>query len=155
MVDTPSRGLLVDVVEPSQAAQAQAHGALSDAVHALTVRHGNEPALSTAVRAARWRPMGDTRVLDRKGSADISPLVAVALALHELSTGTSPAPGWWVCEHRRAAEAAGWCKQGTRCPSACRHHATTSDPPPTYTTSGDVTDPTLREPHSRTSRSRS
>ncbi len=94
-VDTPSRGLLLDVLEPSHAAQASAHNALSDAVHAFTVRHGNEPALSTAVRAARWRPMGDTRVLDRKGSADISPLVAVALALHEHSTGT-PTGGWMV-----------------------------------------------------------
>ncbi len=94
-VDTPSRGLLVDVIEPSHAVQASAHNALADAVHAFTLRHDNDPALNTAVRAARWRPMGDTRVLDRKGSADISPLVAVALALHEQRTGT-PQGGWMV-----------------------------------------------------------
>ena len=81
LVDTASRGLLADVVEPSVAEQAQAHNALSDAVLAGQVRHGNEPALNTAVRAARWRPSGDTRILERKGSADISPLVAAALAM--------------------------------------------------------------------------
>ena len=85
LVDTASRGLLADVVEPSMAEQAQAHNALSDAVLAGQLRHGNEPALNTAVRAARWRPSGDTRILERKGSADISPLVAAALAMSGVS----------------------------------------------------------------------
>ena len=81
IVDTASRGLLADVTEPSVAEQAQAHNALSDAVLARGISHGNEPALNTAVRAALWRPSGDTRILERKGSADISPLAAAALAL--------------------------------------------------------------------------
>jgi hypothetical protein len=81
LVDAASRGLVPDAVEVSHADQAKAHNALADAVTAGTVRHGNEPALNTAVRAARWRSSGDTRVLDRRGAADISPLVAAALAL--------------------------------------------------------------------------
>jgi hypothetical protein len=85
LVDMASRGLLADAVEPSQAEQAKAHNGLSDAVLAGTVRHGNEAALNTAVRGARWKPQSDTRVLDRKGNVDISPLVAAALAMHGLS----------------------------------------------------------------------
>lgn len=84
-VDTAADGLVPDGVKASAATQAQAHNGLADAVGARTVRHGNEPALNTAVRAARWKPAGDSRVLDRKGSTDISPLVAAALALHGLS----------------------------------------------------------------------
>jgi hypothetical protein len=38
--------------------QAKAHNALSDAVLAGVVHHGNEPALNTAVRGARWKPIG-------------------------------------------------------------------------------------------------
>jgi hypothetical protein len=95
LTDTASRGLVADAEEPSQAAQAQAHNALADSVEAGIVRHGNEPALNTAVRAARWRALGDTRVLDRKGTADISPLIAVALAAHGLTTANQTG-GWMV-----------------------------------------------------------
>lgn len=80
LTDTASRGLVANAVEPSQADQAKAHNALADAVTAGAVRHGNDAALNTALRGAEWRPSGDTRVLDRKGSMDISPLVAAALA---------------------------------------------------------------------------
>jgi hypothetical protein len=92
--DTASRGMVADAEELSQAVQAQAHNALADAIEAGTVRHGNEPALTTAVRASRWKPQGDTRVLDRKGSADISPIVAAALALHGATT--APTTGGWM-----------------------------------------------------------
>jgi hypothetical protein len=85
LVDTASRGLVDDAEEPSQGEQAKAHNALSDAVLAGSVHHGNEPAMNVAVRGARWKSSGDTRVLDRKGSTDISPLVAAALAVHGLS----------------------------------------------------------------------
>jgi len=81
LVDTASRGLVTDADEPSPAEQAKAHNALSDTVTAGTVRHSDETALNVAVRAARWRPLGDTRVLDRQGSTDISPLIAAALAV--------------------------------------------------------------------------
>jgi len=85
LCDTASRGLVEDAEEPSQAEQARAHNALSDAVLAGAIHHGNEAAMNTAVRAARWKTSGDTRVLDRKGSLDISPLVAAALALRGLA----------------------------------------------------------------------
>ncbi len=50
----PSRGLLVDVVEPSPTPRRRARTThCPTRVHAFTLRHGNEPALSTAVRAAR------------------------------------------------------------------------------------------------------
>ena len=94
LTDTAGRGLVEDAVEVSQAQQAQAHNALADAVEARAVRHGNEAALNVAVRAARWKPSGDSRVLDRKGSADISPLAAAALAVHGINTTTST--GWAV-----------------------------------------------------------
>lgn len=71
---------------------AVAHNALATVVEAREVRHGNEPALTTSVRGARWRTQGDSRVLDRKGSVDISPLDAAALAVHgALSAPTAQA----------------------------------------------------------------
>ncbi len=91
LTDIPSRGL-VDLAEaPAQAEQAQAHNELSDRIAAGTVRHGNDTALNVAVRGAQWRPSGDTRVLDRKGSTDISPVIAAALAVHGL-TGDDRTP---------------------------------------------------------------
>lgn len=68
-------------------AQAQAHNALADALESRSVRHDNEPALNVAVRAARWKPVGNTRILNRKGSADISPITAAAMCVHALADG--------------------------------------------------------------------
>lgn len=93
LLDIASRGLVPGSVEPSPGEVALSQNALADLVAAQAVRHGGEPALLTAERAAAWRPSGDTRVLDRKGSADISPLVAAALALHGLND-TSTHGGW-------------------------------------------------------------
>lgn len=84
-VDTASRGLIVDALEPGDADQGQAQNRLADCVEAGLVRHGNEPALNVSVREARWRPRGDSRMLDRKGSKDISPLAAAALAVHAVN----------------------------------------------------------------------
>lgn len=80
-VDTASRGMVVNADEPGGTEQAQAHNNLATEVEAGRLRHGNESALNVSVREARWRPLGDTRVLDRKGEKDISPLVAAALAV--------------------------------------------------------------------------
>ncbi len=94
LVDAASDGLVEDAQRPKQADRAKADNGLFDAVTAGALRHGsgmathdNEAALVTAVRASRWRATaaGDTRVLDRKGSADISPLVAAALAVWGVS----------------------------------------------------------------------
>jgi hypothetical protein len=89
LVDQAARGLLDKADEPSQQEQAQADNALADAVLAATVRHGNDPALDVSVKASRWRTSGDTRVLDRKGAKDISPLRAVSLALWGVMQGTA------------------------------------------------------------------
>jgi hypothetical protein len=101
-LDTASRGLVPDAQEPSENVQAQAHGAFAVAVEGARVRHsldaagipGSGKALNTSIPASRWKPQGNTRVLDRKGSADISPLIAVALAAHSLTTQTTG--GGWV-----------------------------------------------------------
>jgi hypothetical protein len=90
-----AQGLVTDAENLSEADQAKAHNALSDAVLAGTVHHGNEPAMNTAVRAARWKPSGNTRVLDQKGSTDISPLTAAAGAVHGLTTAPTSS-GWMV-----------------------------------------------------------
>jgi hypothetical protein len=82
LVDIASRDLVSDAEELSPGDLAKAHNAFSDAVTASKVYHGNEPALNVAVKASQWRPSGDTRVLDRKGHLDISPLAAVALAAY-------------------------------------------------------------------------
>jgi hypothetical protein len=47
------------------------------------------------VRGAKWRKSGDGRVLDRKGSLDISPAVAAALAVHGVMTGDDSPPNLW------------------------------------------------------------
>ncbi len=94
VADTPSRALGLDAQELSQGAQYRAHNALADAVQARTVRHDADKALDVSVRACRWRPTGDTRKLDRKGTADISPLIAVALAYDGLNA--APGGGWMV-----------------------------------------------------------
>ena len=95
VASTTARGLVKDAVEPSQAEQALAHTGLDDAVTAGTVRHGNEPALNVAVRGARWKPYGDTRTFDRKGSLDISPLDAAALAVHAVRSVSTLPPNIW------------------------------------------------------------
>lgn len=85
--DKASLRLVPDAERPDPG---QAHNALADAVNAGTVLHGNEPALNLAVKASRWKSSGDTRVLDRKGTADISPLIAAALAVHALVSTPPP-----------------------------------------------------------------
>ena len=56
-----------------------------------TVRHYSQPELNFAVRNSGWVPSGDSRKIDRKGAADISPLTAAALAFQALSIAPAPA----------------------------------------------------------------
>lgn len=84
LVDQASRGLVPDAIEVSQTDRAKADNALYDLVLVDGLHHGNQAALNTAVRMARWRSMGDTRVLDAKGEVDISPIRAVSLAAWQL-----------------------------------------------------------------------
>lgn len=95
LVDAASKGLVPDAVETTLAERAKADNALSDAVLAGSLRHGNEPALNTAVRAARWKASSETRVLDARGSVDISPLRAAALAVHGVMAADDTPPNLW------------------------------------------------------------
>jgi hypothetical protein len=80
---------------PSETDQAQAEAGLSDRLDATTLRHGNEPELLTAVRAAAWRQAGAHRRLESSGSIDVSPLRAAALAVHAASTAVDPVAQVW------------------------------------------------------------
>ena len=66
----------------NSADHAQACGQLADAVTQRTLRHLGSSELANAIRGAATRPLGDAWAWSRKSSAvDISPLVAVTLAL--------------------------------------------------------------------------
>jgi hypothetical protein len=84
VVDTASKDLVLGAEELSEAQQARAHVTLDRVIAAEEIRHGNEAAVNTAIRAAQWKTSGNTRALDRKGDVDISPAVAVAMAVWKL-----------------------------------------------------------------------
>jgi hypothetical protein len=87
ITDTASRGLIDGAEEPSEGDQAIAHNAMYDAVIGQQVWHDNQAAMNAAVKGAQWRPMGNTQVLDRKGSTEISPIVAACLARQGVEQG--------------------------------------------------------------------
>jgi hypothetical protein len=62
----------------------QACGAFYDATHSGSLRHIDQPLLNTALGAARKRSLGEAWAWHRMDATDISPLVAVTLALHGL-----------------------------------------------------------------------
>ena len=64
----------------------QACGLFYDTVQAHQLRHRDQPELNTALGAAAKRPLGDAWAWKRKDTTDISPLVAVTLALHGAAT---------------------------------------------------------------------
>lgn len=72
-------------------------GAFADAVNAGQIRHGNQPALNEAVKAARWRSAGTSgeRAFQLKDSPEVGPLAAATRALHGLNTA-SGGGGWMV-----------------------------------------------------------
>lgn len=72
----------VEVLEVSVAEHAEAVGRFLDAVHNDGLRHLRQPSLYGALKVATLRSSGDASVWARRTSrADISPLVAVTLAL--------------------------------------------------------------------------
>ncbi len=72
----------VEVQTVTAAEHAQACGRLVDAVAEKTVRHLGTDELDAAIRGAKPRPLGDAWAWSRKNSSvDISPLVAITLAL--------------------------------------------------------------------------
>jgi hypothetical protein len=80
---------------PSEQDQALAEAGLSDRLDATTLRHGNEPELITAVRAAAWRTSGAHRRLESSGTIDVSPLRAAALAVHAAASTVDPVSQVW------------------------------------------------------------
>lgn len=76
-------GLDVNVTTVSARDVAQACGAFHDAVVDGNVAYRRQRALDDAVQAATVRPLGEAWAWDRRSSdGDITPLVAVTLALH-------------------------------------------------------------------------
>ena len=70
------------LVKATTSEMAQACGALFDDALADDLRHLGQSMLDNALRAARKRDRGDTFTWSRQSGGDISPLVAVTLALH-------------------------------------------------------------------------
>lgn len=72
----------VEVFKPSAREAAQACGQFYDAATSDALRHLDQPELNAALAGAARRPLGDAWAWARKNSSsDISPLVAVTLAL--------------------------------------------------------------------------
>lgn len=78
----PLRDAGVEVVEVSVAEHAAAVGQFLDAVHGDDLRHLGQASLDGALAGAVMRPSGDVDVWGRRSSSgDITPLVAVTLAV--------------------------------------------------------------------------
>jgi len=76
--DDPQRG---DLAVSGPQGMANAFGMFIDAVAQSRGRHRDQPPLTSAIAGAKTRPLGDGgQAWGRKGSTDISPLVAVTLA---------------------------------------------------------------------------
>jgi hypothetical protein len=87
----PLREAGVQVDEVSKADHARAVGQFLDACENDQLRHLGNVSLNSAVRGAVLQPSGDVEVWGRRSSkADISPLVAVTLALGGVPTGAGP-----------------------------------------------------------------
>lgn len=95
IVDSRSRDLIDGAREPGELDQALAEAALSDAVTAGTLSHGDSPELLTAVGAAVWQVTGQHRRLVSSGRLDVSPARAAALAVHAASQSVDPLQQVW------------------------------------------------------------
>jgi hypothetical protein len=88
----------LEIVPLSAGEYAQACGKLVDLVAQSAVRHLAQPELTSAIKGASTRPLGDAWAWSRKSSAvNISPLVAGTLALWGASTikpKRKPKPGF-------------------------------------------------------------
>lgn len=95
----------VDLLVTGPQDMAQACGAFFDAATASppALRHIDQPPLSTALGAATKRRLGDAWAWQRRDTTDISPLVAVTLAMwgHD----KAHADGWEPTKKRRRAAA--------------------------------------------------
>lgn len=97
MLGGPSSSLEDDVrrAEVMSAAEfASGCGRFDDLFREGKLRHGNQPELNEAVRAAQWRKFGTAgeRSLVLSGAPLVAPLAAAVRALHGLMTGASAPP---------------------------------------------------------------
>lgn len=87
----------IDVETIGTSEYAEACGAFYDAAMAGRVRHIDQTPLTAAVQGARKRPLGDRWAWNRKdGTTDLTPLVAVTLAMHghaQTMASRPPSPG--------------------------------------------------------------
>lgn len=82
----------VETMNVSTRDMAAACGGFVDAVSEGRIRHLGQPKLTTALAAARKRPLGDAFGWRRYDNTDISPLVAVTLAWHAYLTHAKERP---------------------------------------------------------------
>jgi hypothetical protein len=80
----------ITVTKPTRRDVAQTCGALFDAVKQSEFRHRGEPALDISIRSARPRPAGDAWVFERRGQSDVTPLLAMTLALRPVLAAPVP-----------------------------------------------------------------
>jgi len=84
----PLKALGVEAKPVTAREHASACGALYDLAIQGDVRHRGEPELVAALDGASKRPLGDAWAWSRTSSSvDISPLVAITLALHGAMSG--------------------------------------------------------------------
>ncbi len=106
VIDTSSSSPAATVAAPLERAGVSVHrvstanyviacGDFYDAADSRRLAHTDQPELNAAVAAARKRTVGDAWAWSRKDATDISPLVAVTLALHGLTSAASTG-GWMV-----------------------------------------------------------
>ncbi|WP_369068701.1 terminase [Kineococcus terrestris] len=84
-------GVQVETLTAQQ--RAQADGGFMDAVADARVRHIGQQSLDDALVAAPLRPLGEAFAFSRRGGIDITPSVAVSLALQEHAVATATAVG--------------------------------------------------------------
>lgn len=86
----------VQVEKMSGAEFAGACGDFFDAIEKGEIRHGNQAALNTAVRVARWRAYGTAgeKAWQMKDAPEVGPLVAATRALYGLTTVTEGVLVW-------------------------------------------------------------
>lgn len=89
-VTTALRSRRVPVTELGTPDYTAACQELATAVTHGTLTHPDDPALSSAVAAARARPVGDRWVFDRRTAHDLSPLTAAAVAHWHARRPVSP-----------------------------------------------------------------
>lgn len=93
--DLAAEGLTVLMVDTAE--RVAACGGFYDLASAGGLTHNGDPAVADAIKAARWKDVGDgRRVFSRRRSAgDIAALYAVVLALHGLSSAVDTSMQVW------------------------------------------------------------